>query len=61
MRTVAALPQVHGAGRGMRHIGELVEDMRPFVHIFVNDFIGAVTVMVIIAGIVGAFRPHAGH
>jgi len=61
MGHVQAHPRFHGAGRHMRHIGELVEDMRPFVHIFFNNFVGAVTVMVLIAGVIGAFRPHSGH
>lgn len=41
----------------MRHVGHLVEDMRPFVHIFVNDFLLAVAVMILVAGLVGALRP----
>jgi len=56
MGAVAASPRVHSATHNMRHIGELVEDMRPFVHIFFTDIFPPIAALVIVAAVIGFIR-----
>ena len=49
-------PRYHGMIHGMAKVIELVEDMRPFVHIFFLDIFPPIVVMCIVSGIFHAIR-----
>lgn len=58
IRTAHLHPRGLGSTHYMTKVVELVEDSRPCIHIFVNNFMMAVIVAVAVAGIAGIFRPH---
>ena len=49
-------PRYHEFVEGSAKVIELVEDMRPFVHIFFTDIFPPIVVMVIVAGTYRALR-----
>jgi hypothetical protein len=51
MRTIRHRPSVHEFSHGATKVIELVEDMRPFVHIFFADIFPPIAAMAIVAGI----------
>jgi hypothetical protein len=50
MRNLRNRPAVHEFSHGAEKVIELVEDMRPFVHIFFADIFPPIAVLVILAG-----------
>ena len=58
IRTAHLHPRGLGSIHLMTKVVELVEDSRPCIHIFVNNFPAAVMMAIFVMGVVGVFRPH---
>jgi hypothetical protein len=60
MRNVRHHPVMHEFSHGAEKIVELVEDMRPTVHIFFNDIFPPILVMAIMAGMLKVATANRG-